>query len=151
MKKNTRNRCRLTRPAGVTLLELTIVLSVLLALVGILFIGTRAWARGSDRAGCMIIQRNVQMSVRSYQNLYGYNPGSMPAAEGGTQSIAQHLFDKGYIGPDCFAMITGISPCPGGGTYSIAQVDVFPLPGELYARCSLESSQRHALDPDVEW
>lgn len=127
------------------------MITVLLAMISVLFIGARAWSRGADRAACIMIQRNVQISVRSYQNLYGYNPGSIPMADGGTQSIAQHLLDKGYISPECFATITGTELCPGGGTYSIDQIDVFPPMGTVYARCSFETTRRHSLDAGVDW
>ncbi|MBC7981098.1 MAG: prepilin-type N-terminal cleavage/methylation domain-containing protein, partial [Armatimonadetes bacterium] len=36
--------------SGMTLLELTVVILVLLSLISILFIGARAWKKGSDRA-----------------------------------------------------------------------------------------------------
>ncbi len=42
------NTTRSTK-SGMTLLELTVVILVLLSLIGILFIGARAWKRGSDR------------------------------------------------------------------------------------------------------
>ena len=149
--KTPHHRVRSRRPSGFTLLELSVILAVLLTLVAILFVGARAWIRGSDRAACVMIQRNVQVSVRSYQNLYGYNPGSMPSADGGTQSIAQHLLDKGYINPEVFTTITGMNPCPGGGTFIIDQIDLFPPVGSIYARCSLETTQRHVLPGGTGW
>lgn len=39
---------------AMTLLELTVVIMVLLSLISILFIGARAWKRGSDRTGCIL-------------------------------------------------------------------------------------------------
>ena len=41
--------------SGMTLIELTVVILVLLSLISILFVGARAWKRGSDRAGCIIL------------------------------------------------------------------------------------------------
>ncbi len=55
-----------------TLLELTVVILVLLSLISILFIGARAWKRGSDRAICIIHIQSAQKGVRSYANLYGF-------------------------------------------------------------------------------
>jgi prepilin-type N-terminal cleavage/methylation domain-containing protein len=46
------------RKTGMTLLELTIVILVLLTLVSILFIGARAWKKGSDRAANIMNLRN---------------------------------------------------------------------------------------------
>ncbi|MGC4017627.1 MAG: prepilin-type N-terminal cleavage/methylation domain-containing protein [Luteolibacter sp.] len=44
---------------GMTLLELTVVILVLLSLISILFIGAKAWKKGSDRAGCIMNIRNL--------------------------------------------------------------------------------------------
>ncbi|MDF1714657.1 MAG: type II secretion system protein [Akkermansiaceae bacterium] len=65
-----------TRPKGLTLIELTVVILVLLALITVLFIGGRAWKKGSDRAGCILNIRNAQQAVRSYQNLRGLPDGA---------------------------------------------------------------------------
>lgn len=59
-----------------TLLELTVVILVLLSLISILFVGARAWKKGSDRAGCILNIRNTQQAVRGYMNM---NNGSIPA------------------------------------------------------------------------
>ena len=55
--------------SGMTLLELTVVILVLLSLISILFIGARAWKKGSDRAGCILNIRNAQQAVRGYMNM----------------------------------------------------------------------------------
>ena len=68
--------CRRTQPKGITLLELTVVILVLLSLIGVLFIGARAWKRGSDKATCVMNIRNVQQAVRSHQNLSGLYDGA---------------------------------------------------------------------------
>lgn len=63
------------RKAGMTLLELTVVILVLLSLISILFIGARAWKKGSDRAASILQIRNTQQAVRSYANMYTKNAG----------------------------------------------------------------------------
>ncbi|MEP4077878.1 type II secretion system protein [Haloferula sp.] len=137
--------------AGVTLLELSVVIVVLLSLSALLMVGAHAWRRGSDRAACVINIRNVQTSVRSYQNLYGYNPGTMPYADNGTQSIAKHLYRKGYITDRLNESLTGDRECPGGGSYDIPQEEVFPPVGKLYLSCSLESEQKHQMPNSPQW
>ena len=57
--------------SGMTLLELTVVILVLLSLISILFIGARAWKRGSDRASNILNIRNVQQAVRAHINVRG--------------------------------------------------------------------------------
>ena len=52
-----------------TLLELTVVILVLLSLISILFVGARAWKKGSDRAANIMNLRNVQQAVRSEANM----------------------------------------------------------------------------------
>ena len=148
--KTASPRRRMHRP-GLTLLEVTVVLAVLLAMTTVLMIGARAWSRGSDRAACIMNIRNVQMSVRSYQNLYGFAAGTMPRAEAGTQSIADHLLRKGYIDENLHDMLKGKATCPGGGSYDIPQEDVFPGFGALYLRCSLEARDKHLLPNDRDW
>ena len=139
------------RKHGFSLLEVTVVIAVLLSLTTVLILGARAWKNGSDRAGCILNMRMVQTAVRSYQNLYEYNPGSMPYAEDGTQDIGAHLFLKGYISGKMLNEMQGYSTCAGGGTYSRPHPDVFPPVGELYIKCSMSSQEDHALPAGPEW
>ncbi|WP_193212768.1 type II secretion system protein [Luteolibacter marinus] len=148
---NTASPLRSASRRGFTLLELTVVIAVLLSLTTVLFFGARAWKSGADRTGCILAIRNVQVSVRSYQNLYGYSPGGMPYAENGTQDIAIHMCNKGYITDEQFAAIEGSKTCPGGGTYEREHVDVFPTVGRLYIGCSLASTKDHVPDEGLEW
>ena len=142
---------RVARKRGLTLLELALVITVLLSLVALLFIGSRAWKRGSDRANCLLSLRNIQMATRSYQNLYGYSYGGRPYAENGTQDIAQLLYDKGYIEQHLFQQAKGRQPCPSGGTYSCEMPDVFPISGQLYLKCSLADAEGHKPDARPDW
>ncbi|QJE96643.1 type II secretion system protein [Luteolibacter luteus] len=142
---------RSSKRKGFSLLELTVVIAVLLSLTTILILGARAWKNGADRTACLMNIRNVQLAVRSYQNLYGYTAGGMPYAEGGSQDIGTHLFAKGYIDLQTYGEIHGTSPCAGGGLYECAQPDVFPMEGRLYISCSLESQDNHSLPPAADW
>ena len=66
----------LKRKSGMTLLELTVVILVLLSLISILFIGARAWKKGSDRAANIMNIRNVQQAVRGHENMRGLATGA---------------------------------------------------------------------------
>lgn len=134
-----------------TLLELTLCISVLLVFITIIFVGSRAWKRGSDRAGCVLTLRNVQVATRSYQNLYGYEFGGRPFAEYGTQDIALHLYEKGYIEKTLFDQARGTVNCPGGGTYNCPIPDIFPQSGELYLKCALSDSDGHEPTTHADW
>ena len=62
------NTLNMKRKAGMTLLELTVVILVLLSLITILFIGARAWKKGADRSTNLINLRNCQQAMRGHQN-----------------------------------------------------------------------------------
>ena len=55
--------------SGMTILELTVVILVLLALISILFVGATAWKKGSDRAANLMNIRNCQQAMRGAQNV----------------------------------------------------------------------------------
>ena len=112
---------------GMTLLELTVVILVLLSLISILFIGARAWKRGSDRAASILQIRNVQQAVRSYSNMNGKNAGDT------VSTLQTDVFGTGkFIEVDPTG--TGAKPHPAGTTYSftIAAPTVIPNIGTLY-------------------
>lgn len=64
------------RKSGMTLLEVTIVILILLSLISILFIGARGWKRGTDRAANILNIRNVQQAVRAYAHSRTMNNGT---------------------------------------------------------------------------
>ena len=136
---------------GLTLLELSVVITIMLVLISILFVGSRAWRRGSDRSTCVMTLRNVQVVTRSYQNIYGYNYGGRPSAENGTQDIAKHLLSKGYIETNLYRQTRGVVPCPAGGSYTCPVPDVFPEAGQLYMECSLAGPGDHVPASHEDW
>ncbi len=112
--------------SGMTLLELTVVILVLLSLISILFIGARAWKKGSDRAASILQIRNVQQAVRSYSNMNGLNPGGVVATT--------DIFGAGkFIENDPTA---SAHPAGGSVTYTIAAPTVIPAIGTLYMTAS---------------
>lgn len=112
--------------SGMTLLELTVVILVLLSLISILFIGARAWKQGSDRAASILQIRNVQQAVRSYANMNGLNPTD--AAPGGSVKAV-------VIGPGLFIEN---DPTVAGGhpakdvLFTIADDTIIPDIGTLF-------------------
>ena len=75
---NTQN---MKAKSGMTLLELTVVILVLLSLISILFIGARAWKKGSDRSANIMNIRNTQQAIRGHQNLKELNSATMPSSQ----------------------------------------------------------------------
>ena len=92
---NTQKKTVKTK-SGMTLIELTVVILVLLSLISILFVGARAWKRGSDRAGCIMNIRNVQQGMRSYVNMNNLD---------GTGTVPDILVIAEIIGPDKFVEV----------------------------------------------
>lgn len=131
-----------TSPLGMTLLELTVVILVLLSLIGILFIGARAWKRGSDRTLCIMHIQSVQKGVRGYANLYDFSEGDN----------APDLKNK-VIGIGRFVEDTPV--CPGNGTYSFGStsgVNTIPPVGELYLQCTLAATPlQHEPESHADW
>ena len=130
-------------PRGITLVELTVVIVMMLALVAILFVGSRAWKRGCDRSSCILNLRSMQIATRSYQNLHGYDYGGRPVSEYGTRDIASHLLAKNYIAQGLYEQVKGSRSCAGGGIYHCDAPEFFPKPGKLYMNCSLSVTEDH--------
>lgn len=142
---------QVARRRGMSLLELTVVLVVLMSLTGMFFVSSRIWKRGADRAECLLTLRNVQVAARSYQNLYGYSSGERMEPSQGAQNIALQLYTRGYLEEKQFRQSQGEIACSGGGFYSCPLPDTFPPVGELYLRCSLEAEQEHVPLEHAEW
>ncbi len=91
---NTHN---MKRKSGMTLLELTVVILVLLSLISILFIGARAWKKGSDRAANILNIRNVQQAVRAHANVRGLLEGATLAS---TEIVAPGKYLNSVTSPN---------------------------------------------------
>ena len=127
--------------SGMTLLEMTVVILVLLLFITVLFFGARSWKRGSDRALCIIQIQGVQKAMRSYSNLYGFEPGAN----------APNLQNQ-IIGFGRFIETTPI--CPSGDDYTFGQAygpNTIPPLGALYMECPLATSERHMPDVTPDW
>jgi len=91
------NTHSMKRKSGMTLLELTVVILVLLSLISILFIGARAWKKGSDRAANILNIRNVQQAVRAHSNIRGMNIGDALAS---TEIVASGKYLNSVTAPN---------------------------------------------------
>ncbi len=139
--------------SGMTLLELTVVILVLLSLIAILFVGARAWKKGSDRAGCIMNIRNVQQAVRGHQNM--------------SNSTSTTPTEATIYGSDGYMSTPG---CPAGGTYTYGPTPVVDANGDpvldangdpttlgpgaagtLFLACSLAATQQHVPTDAGAW
>ena len=135
------------RQRGMSFIELTIVIGVLMGLTALLFVGVRAWRTGTDRANCIMNQRTMQLAVRSLQNMYGYRNGSEPSG----RTVAELLFEREFIGADLYQCATGDRTCPGSGDYVVSDPGRFPYDGELFMTCSLAASRQHQAEGVTDW
>jgi len=108
------------KQAGLTLIEVTLVIAVLLGLISVLFIGVSAYKEGSNRAKCILNISNVQKAVRSYQNLY-------------EKSVGDGLVKATIAGTG--KMLETEPTCPSAGTYTWGTT--IPVVGSAYLGCSL--------------
>jgi prepilin-type N-terminal cleavage/methylation domain-containing protein len=135
MKLTHTNNVKATK-SGMTLLELTVVILVLLSLISILFIGARAWKKGSDRAASILQIRNVQQAVRSYSNMNGKNAGDT------VPTLQAEIFGAGkFIEND---PTLGTHPAGAAVSYVIAAPTVIPVVGTLYMNAD---DAEYAPDP----
>lgn len=119
--------------SGMTLLELTVVILVLLSLIGLLFAGSRAWKAAADRSACIMHQSNVQKALRGHVNLHQSYIGD----------TITNLPDQ-LIGPGRY--LATYPECPAMGTYTFGAIhgrDVVPPLGTIYMSCSLAASNDH--------
>ncbi len=108
----------LKRKSGMTLLELTVVILVLLSLISILFIGARAWKKGSDRAANILNIRNVQQAVRGHANIRALD---ISAALASTEIVGPGKYLNNVTSPNTDITYTYGAAIPAIGTlYLIA-------------------------------
>jgi type II secretory pathway pseudopilin PulG len=124
----------LKKQAGLTLIEVTLVIAVLLGLISVLFIGVSAYREGSNRAKCILNISNVQKAVRSYQNLYELSPGDTLAST--------TLIGTGR-------MLETAPSCGSGGSYTYGAA--VPAVGAAYASCSLGATLNHVPTSLTGW
>jgi hypothetical protein len=106
-----------------TLVEISLVISVLLSLISIIFFGVTSFSEGSARAKCVLRQAKLQKIAISYANLNGLNSGDT------VPGIVTTLVDQKYVAKT--------PTCPGQGTYSF--LTHIPSLNEKFVTCSIPS------------
>ena len=119
---------------GMTLIEITVVILVLLTLIAVLFIGANIYKRGADRAACILNQRNIQQAVRADQNLN--NKGSSAA-----------LSAEIICGPGLYLEVE--PTCPSDKATAYAWVSTIPDIGALAAHCGLLATYADHVPQDI--
>ena len=130
------------KQAGLTLIEITLVIAVLLGLISVLFIGVSAYKEGSNRAKCILNISSFQKAVRSYQNLYGED--SQDDGSGGTTVFTQ----ADIVGTG--KLLSTFPVCPSqdidaasGGGYADVNYSDFPAIGTVALICNEATDLQH--------
>ena len=122
------------RQSGMTLIELTVVILVLLGLIAVMFIAATSWKRGSDRAACILNMRNVQQAVRGHQNI-------TERAAGEAIVWTQIIGAQGYL--------QLLPVCPSGGTYQ--PVPTYPALSTVAYPCNVPAFLNHTPLDTAGW
>jgi hypothetical protein len=110
------------------------IMLIAIVVSGVLGFSFCSWRQGSDRAACILNQRNVQQAVRSHQGMRG-------------RCIGDAIDWSEIIGPGKFLDRVD---CPGGGIYRFASKH--PAVGTLAMECSLcDKPHRHVPDSHAYW
>lgn len=113
-----------------TLLEITLVISVLIGLISVTFVGVHGYKHGVNRAHCLQNIAMVQRAVRAHAHLHGLESGDE------SPGLRDHITGRGTYVPL-------VPKCGSGGKYTYGgeeegQSDIIPEIGTLYLRCSIE-------------
>ena len=96
-------RSRRFNVSGMTLIEISLVIALMLGLISVVFLGIGSYRKGSDKARCKMQLAAVQKAVRAQSNFLGLTIGAA------------------FTSTDAFGAGKALenSPvCPTGGTYT---------------------------------
>lgn len=112
----------LARQAGLTLIEVTLVVAVLLGLIGTGIVGVSTYKQGTNRALCIQNLAKVQKATRAYCHFQELIPGQA------VSNLKGKIISAGFFNAP--------PECPGGGTYHFIE-GTTPEIGELFMSCSI--------------
>ena len=120
---NTVNfRSRRFHAAGMTLIEISLVIALLLGLIAVVFLGIGSYRKGSDKAKCKMQLAAAQKAVRSQANFQNLNIGDAFVA-------TTDAFGPGKA-------LENEPVCPSGTTYTWEAV--IPAVGSSYGTCAYD-------------
>jgi type II secretory pathway pseudopilin PulG len=131
---NTVNfRSRRFHAAGMTLIEISLVIALLLGLIAVVFLGIGSYRKGSDKAKCKMQLAAAQKAIRSQANFQNLNiAAAFPA-------------DTMAFGPGL--ALENAPVCPSGGTYT--WTGTIPAIGVPYGTCGFADTDgvtTHEID-----
>lgn len=129
---------------GLTLIEITVVILVLLTLIAVLFIGANIYKKGADRAACILNIRNIHQAVRANQNLYNLKPATTDG------SFAGDALTKADIVGTADSYIEDEPLCP-HDTSAYTFVANYPAVGTVAVTCTNATSLDHVPASTEGW
>jgi type II secretory pathway pseudopilin PulG len=105
--------------AGMTLIEISLVIALLLGLVAVIFLGIGSYRKGSDKAKCKMQLAAAQKAIRSQANYQDLN-------------IASAFPTSDAFGPG--KALENPPVCPAGGAYT--WTGTIPAIGVPYGTCA---------------
>ncbi len=120
---------------GMTLIEITLVIAILLSLIAILFLGISAYKKGADRSKCILTASSMEKLIISHGNMYDYEPGDTTPAGILWDSNFQYLSEE----PNC--------PASSSSNYTYTNTMPTGVSGtDPYATCGFDSTL-HPYEP----
>jgi type II secretory pathway pseudopilin PulG len=116
--KIANTRSRRFHAAGMTLIEISLVIALLLGLIAVVFLGIGSYRKGSDKAKCKMQLAAAQKAIRSQANFQNLNIGAV-------------FTDTDAFGPG--KALENAPECPSGGAYT--WLGVIPTIGEPFGSC----------------
>lgn len=116
--------------SGMTLIEISLVIALLLGLIAVVFLGLGSYRKGADKAKCKMQLAAVQKAVRAGANMQNLAIGAA--------LVEADVFGAGKLMPAAPA-------CPSGGT--ITWGATVPVAGTPYGNCGYTDADgtTHAL------
>lgn len=115
---NSRHLKNRAQRSGMTLIEISLVIALLLGLIAVVFLGIGSYRQGADKAKCKMQLAAVQKAVRSGANMQ--NLATLSAL------VSTDVFGAGLL-------MESTPVCPSGGTYAWA--GIVPAAGTPYGNC----------------
>src|SRR6187549_435174 len=116
-------RSRRFHAAGMTLIEISLVIALLLGLIAVVFLGIGSYRKGSDKAKCKMQLAAAQKAVRSQANFQNLDIGAV-------------FTEAQAFGPGM--ALENAPTCPSGGEYT--WTGTIPLLGVPYGTCDFEDT-----------
>lgn len=137
------NKAKAHMKPGMTLIELTVVIIVLLTLISVLFFAGSAYIESSNRTACLTNQANIQKGIRGYQNIK--NQTTTDTLDVATIQTAEFLSGSG--GTLSIVCPTDDIPYDIGSTFSETGVKMVSCADAVYGDATIGDADSDALLP----